>query len=290
MNFDVQWPLVLFGLLCGLGGTLAATCGVAQLAGKAKQGGFVASITALVLMVVGGLAVTAHLTLPLHAFYAVTNLLSFSGISVELMALAVAFVCVLAFAILLKRSKNETPLRVFAVLMIVSGLVLAFVCGHGYVIEARELWDTDLLPCAYLGTVMPAGAFLYVAIAVKKGAAPDEVKCRALSVYTCVSVALSVIFSIAYLAFLGADVLARNPFVSYGLVVLFGIVGTIACLAVYLRTDDAKVIFVVAVAGCVLALLGGLGIRMEMWIASDPYFYSFYYELENGTPILTDDY
>lgn len=287
MLIDIQWPLVLFGILCGMGGTLACSIGAAELMGRARQARFVASIVSLVLMVVGGLAVVAHLSMPLNAFYAVAHVFSFSGISVELIMLVITFVVMLVYAILLKRDVAPGAFKVLAVLAIVSGLVLAFVCGHGYVIQSREYWDTELLPLAYMGTVLPAGAFLHIALSAKLGVALEELK--GMKVYLVVSVAASIVTSAAYLLFLG-DAGGRNPLVSYGLIVVCGMVGELVCLAAFLKAPNANTVFLVAVVAVVLAVVAALGIRVEMWLTSDPYFNAFYWELENGTPILKDDY
>ncbi len=287
MLIDIQWPLVLFGILCGMGGTLACSIGVAELMGRARQARFVASIVSLALMVVGGLAVVAHLSMPLNAFYAVAHVFSFSGISVELIMLVITFVVMLVYAILLKRDVAPGAFKVLAVLAIVSGLVLAFVCGHGYVIQSREYWDTELLPLAYMGTVLPAGAFLHMALSAKLGAALEELK--GMKVYLVVSVAASIVTSAAYLLFLG-DAVGRNPLVSYGAIVVCGMVGELVCLTAFLKASNANTVFLVAVLAVVLAVVAALGIRVEMWLTSDPYFNAFYWELENGTPILKDDY
>ncbi len=287
MLIDIQWPLVLFGILCGMGGTLACSIGVAELMGRARQARFVASIVSLALMVVGGLAVVAHLSMPLNAFYAVAHVFSFSGISVELIMLVITFVVMLVYAILLKRDVAPGAFKVLAVLAIVSGLVLAFVCGHGYVIQSREYWDTELLPLAYMGTVLPAGAFLHMALSAKLGVALEELK--GMKVYLVVSVAASIVTSAAYLLFLG-DAGGRNPLVSYGMIVVCGMVGELVCLAAFLKAPNANTVFLVAVVAVVLAVVAALGIRVEMWLTSDPYFNAFYWELENGTPILKDDY
>ena len=287
MLIDIQWPLVLFGILCGMGGTLACSIGVAELMGRARQARFVASIVSLAFMVVGGLAVVAHLSMPLNAFYAVAHVFSFSGISVELIMLVITFVVMLVYTILLKRDVASGAFKVLAVLAIVSGLVLAFVCGHGYVIQSREYWDTELLPLAYMGTVLPAGAFLHMALSAKLGVALEELK--GMKVYLVVAVAASIVTSAAYLLFLG-DAVGRNPLVSYGMIVVCGMVGEFVCLAAFLKAPNANTVFLVAVVAVVLAVVAALGIRIEMWLTSDPYFNAFYWELENGTPILKDDY
>lgn len=286
MSFEVQWPLVFFSLLAGSGGTLACFLGLSELTGRAKEGRFVGSIVSLVLVVVGGCCSVLHLALPQNVMAAATNIFSFSGVSVELIMIGITFVVVFVYLVILVRVKNDTALKVFAVLGIVSGLVLAFVCGHGYVIESRHYWDTNLLPFAYLGSVLPVGAFAYLLIARIKGASLDDI--ASFRVWIVVAAVLSVVSMIAYMAFCGAEVLSRDLLNTVGLMVVCGMVGVVACTALSLKPSE-KTFTAVASVAVVLALLGGLGTRVLMWEASDGWFEAWYIE-ENNIMIGTDDY
>lgn len=85
---DIQWPLVLFSLIAGTGGSLFAFVALSELVGGKDKTRFAATVTALVLIVVGGCLSMLHLASPQNAFAALTNIFSFSGISIELMLLA----------------------------------------------------------------------------------------------------------------------------------------------------------------------------------------------------------
>ena len=84
---DIQWPLVLFSLIAGTGGSLFAFVALSELVGGKGKTRFAATVTALVLIVVGGCLSMLHLASPQNAFAALTNIFSFSGISIELMLL-----------------------------------------------------------------------------------------------------------------------------------------------------------------------------------------------------------
>lgn len=95
---EIQWPLVLFSLLAGTGGALAAFVGLAGLLGGTRKVRETAALCSIVLVVLGGCFSVLHLASPLHAISAVTNLLSFSGVSIELMLVGINLVVMAAMA------------------------------------------------------------------------------------------------------------------------------------------------------------------------------------------------
>lgn len=134
---DIQWPLVLFSLVAGTGGSLFAFVGLSELLGGSDKTRDAGAACSAVLLALGGCLSVLHLAAPLHAISAVTNLLSFSGISIELMLLGANFAIMVAYLLVRRRSKATAPLRVLSVLGIVLGLMLGYFCGHGYVIEGQ---------------------------------------------------------------------------------------------------------------------------------------------------------
>ncbi|MCD8199833.1 MAG: hypothetical protein LUD25_02595 [Coriobacteriaceae bacterium] len=287
MNLDIQWPLVLFSLIAGAGGALACFVGISELIGKARQARFIGIIVAIILTAVGGAFSLLHLQVPQNVMAAITNLGSFSGISLELMMVGLTIVIGIIYAILIKRDVAAVALKVFAVLSILSGLVLTFICGHGYVIESRAFWDTELLPLAYMGSSLPIGAFLFLAIAKGMKASTEDL--RGFRIYTIAAVVISVAFLAAYLIFVGADVAGRNILVSWIGVLVCGIVAVIVFLIVYLLNTNTKSFMPIVCIALAFAIIGAGSVRVMMWVASDPYFNAWYIEA-NDINILTDDY
>ena len=166
---DIQWPLVLFSLIAGTGGSLFAFVALSELVGGKDKTRFAATVTVLVLIVVGGCLSMLHLASPQNAFAALTNIFSFSGISIELMLLGLTFVAAAAYAIVVKRVRNAAAAEVLALVGGILGLALGYFCGHGYVIEAQPTWMHESLPLAYFGTSLACGAFAYDIIASRLG-------------------------------------------------------------------------------------------------------------------------
>uniref|UniRef100_UPI0022E02228 DmsC/YnfH family molybdoenzyme membrane anchor subunit n=1 Tax=Eggerthella sinensis TaxID=242230 RepID=UPI0022E02228 len=141
MEIGIQWPLVLFTLIAGAGFGLLATAGLAQLAAepgkKTKQ---IALIGAIVLLGVGGLMSVFHLAHPERFMGAIANLLSFSGIALELLGLAFGGVAALVF-LLVVSMENKAGEKVLAVCSILIGVAAAFLQGYAYFeVAAQPGW------------------------------------------------------------------------------------------------------------------------------------------------------
>lgn len=61
---DIQWSLVIFTVLTGLGGWLFFFVGLNVLLGKTDKGAFAGTVAALALAIVGGCASVTHLSHP----------------------------------------------------------------------------------------------------------------------------------------------------------------------------------------------------------------------------------
>ena len=140
----IQWPLVPFSMLAGCGGCCFAFAGVAGALGESTAVTLWATGISLVLVVVGAVCSMMHLATPRHAFAAVTHLLSFSGISVELIMLGVVSALMAAYGAACLWFDNELARLVLGIAGAVAGVVLAFVTGHGYLISSKPTWNTNV--------------------------------------------------------------------------------------------------------------------------------------------------
>lgn len=162
---EIQWSLVAFTTITAAAGWLAACTAAAEFMGKAKKASFVAAVAVLVLGAVGGLASVTHLS---H----VENIMGAfghptSGIFTE--ALLTVLLCAFAFiyALLVKREAGAGARKAAVVLLGIVGVILSFSVGMSYMMASRPSWNTPLLPVGYLGTAIPLGVAVYMAIARK---------------------------------------------------------------------------------------------------------------------------
>lgn len=266
---EIQWPLVLFSLTAGTGGSLFAFVGLSEFLGGSAKVRDVGAVCSLALIVIGGCFSVLHLASPLHAISAVTNLLSFSGISIELMLLGACFIVMAAYLAIRKRSSSAAAAKVLAAAGIVFGLMLGFFCGHGYVIEAQPTWNTETLPFAYLGTSLACGAFLFGILGAVKG---DGTELGGKSAIAALAAAIvAVVGMLAYVMHAGFAAMSSQALVFWGGVVVVGIVGTLV-VAVLGMTSAAKANqLALSSAGLACAAVGGIAIRALMWLCATGY-------------------
>lgn len=272
--FDIQWPLVLFSLLAGAGGL---AFGFAALSGLLKKGSirsrFIASIAAMVLMVLGGCFSLLHLALPQNVMAAVTNVFSFSGISIELVLLGVTFILALVYAIVLKRDVSDTARNVIGIIGIVAALALAFFCGHGYIMESRPMWRTELLPVAYLGTALATGSFLFGGIQAAFGDADDDIAGMFLPYLAASVVALvCVALYVAFIASMGA---LEGSAQLYAVGSVLCAIAAMACALFLRKSAGGKSAAVVLWCACACSFLAGIFIRCFMWTLSNGFMELF---------------
>lgn len=266
---EIQWPLVLFSLTAGTGGSLFAFVGLSEFLGGSAKVRDVGAVCSLALIVIGGCFSVLHLASPLHAISAVTNLLSFSGISIELMLLGACFIVMAAYLAIRKRSSSAAAAKVLAAAGIVFGLMLGFFCGHGYVIEAQPTWNTETLPFAYLGTSLACGAFLFGILGAVKS---DGTELGGKSAIAALAAAIvAVVGMLAYVTHVGFAAMSSQALVFWGGVVVVGIVGTLV-VAVLGMTSAAKANqLALSSAGLACAAVGGIAIRALMWLCATGY-------------------
>lgn len=280
----IQWPLVLFSMLAGCGGCCFAFAGVAGALGESTTVTFWATGISLVLVVVGAVCSMMHLATPRHAFAAVTHLLSFSGISVELIMLGVVSALMAAYGAACLWFDNELARLVLGIAGAVAGVVLAFVTGHGYLISSKPTWNTKKLPLAYTGTALVAGGFLYAVVSVATGGVwamelPVKLLLAVCAVFSAVTVA-------AYLGHLGMQTAKKNPTLFWVGIVVCGLVVPLACAAILLAPLPSMAFVAVAAVGFVAAMAGGLSLRMLMWIVGAGFLFFFEDAQANRSAIL----
>ncbi|MEI3548919.1 DmsC/YnfH family molybdoenzyme membrane anchor subunit [uncultured Adlercreutzia sp.] len=280
----IQWPLVLFSMLAGCGGCCFAFAGVAGALGESTTVTLWATGISLVLVVVGAVCSMMHLATPRHAFAAVTHLLSFSGISVELIMLGVVSALMAAYGAACLWFDNELARLVLGIAGAVAGVVLAFVTGHGYLISSKPTWNTKKLPLAYTGTALVAGGFLYAVVSVATGGVwamelPVKLLLAVCAVFSAVTVA-------AYLGHLGMQTAKKNPTLFWVGIVVCGLVVPLACAAILLAPLPSMAFVAVAAVGFVAAMAGGLSLRMLMWIVGAGFLFFFEDAQANRSAIL----
>lgn len=198
---DVQWPLLIFGLLAGLGMGCLGFVSASVFAGKFETLRVPGLLVALVALALGGLASALHMGNPARVLYILGNLSS--GITQELLATVVAGIVILALLVAVVKNASAGVLKALAVLGLVVAVVLPFITGHAYVQGSRPAWDTLLLPVMYVGAAGAMGLLaMYLLAAVKKVPA-DELALADKAAFVAM-----LVFAATIVLYLGAVALA----------------------------------------------------------------------------------
>ena len=189
---EVQWPLVFFTLFISIG---AGTFGVAGVLAGLKKGSsiqFLATITALVAIIIGGIASFLHLQHWDRAFNGFGHITS--GITQELIAIAVLVIFAIIYLVLARRGEMPVWAGWVAALLAV---IVVIVAALSYNMAARPVWNTPLLWLYYLSNaVLFGGLIVSLLLGLKKEAGEVAIK------VSLVGAALTLVSLVGYLIYI----------------------------------------------------------------------------------------
>ena len=238
---DIQWSLVLFTALTGMGGWLFFFICLNVFVRKTDKGAFAGTATALALTVVGGLASVTHLSHPDRMLGALQH--PTSGIFTEALLVGLLAIVMIAFLVMLRRGIDGGALKAVAVVGMALGALMSFMAGQ-----------------SYLMTAAASGAAAYlVLIAAQKA---DENACSLYGLMTLAAGCVALITVLAYGAVAGAFAGDAAPMTIAA--AAFGGVAPIAC-GFLARKKPGSAVALGAVA-LIAALIGSIAFRCAMWV------------------------
>ncbi|MCL1847660.1 MAG: dimethyl sulfoxide reductase anchor subunit [Coriobacteriia bacterium] len=262
----IEWPLVLFTVFAGAGAGVLAFAGLGEFLGAGKKARFIASILALVLLVVGGCLSLLHLGNASNFMAAATNLFSFSPISLELIFLGLGVVVAIIYLVLVNRESSAS--KALGVIGIVIGVLFCYASGHGYeVIAVRPAWSTPALTFSYALSALALGGFLFLALQMLFKDEATSVKKMAMVVL--VVAALETILYVAYGALAPLGESAAIFWV--GAVIVGGVVAVVAGVLAWMKNNAGM-----AWIGLLTVLIGAIAFRAVMWLAGSMLIPSFF--------------
>jgi DMSO reductase anchor subunit len=258
---DIQWPLVVFTLFTGTAGWAMFFTGLNEFTHKSDRSGFVPGIVSIALLAAGAIASTLHLSHPDRIMGALAH--PTSGIFTEFVLVMLLGISILVYLVCLKRGAQRV-VKVFAVSGMVFGVLISFMAGDSYIMASRAAWDTVLLPVAYLGTAIPAGAALYWALACRT---EDSIKMAAFASAIGGGVAL-----VTVLVYTTATGVITSTGAVYTPIVLCcsGLIPFVCGLIARKRPHPALMWTTL-----VFSLAGGFLFRIMMWVVGVA-FYNFF--------------
>lgn len=168
---EIQWPLLIFSILLGISSGMFVFLAIGEIKDKFKDVRFLGALIAFICLAVGGLASVLHMGHPERATHLLANI--GSGLSMELIAVALTGISALVYLILAKRNYAGAS-KAFGVITGFFGLVLPLVTGASYLMASRPAWDNFTLPLMYLGAGLAAGFLLMCALVLRSQKGKDE--------------------------------------------------------------------------------------------------------------------
>ncbi|MEQ3362173.1 dimethyl sulfoxide reductase anchor subunit family protein [Raoultibacter massiliensis] len=257
---SIQWSLVLFTALTGLAGWLFACVLISEWTNRAERTRFIAMLSGLVLMAVGGFASVLHLSHPENMLAALSH--PTSGIFIEAVLVGISALCAIVYLVLHARKASDTVRKVFLVISAIAGVALSFMAGSSYMMSSCPAWDTPLLPLGYLGTALAMGSLAYLALVGARGSKEDA------SFFAKVALAGSLVGVVlaALYVFMVPEVL--NAAGSWAIAAVVGNLAAAVCAGVAMKKPESAT--ALAAVGCVLALGAGMAFRCAMWLSMVP--------------------
>jgi anaerobic dimethyl sulfoxide reductase subunit C (anchor subunit) len=272
---DIQWPLVFFTLLTGLGAGTFIVVAATEWWGKMERTRMPGALTALAAMFLGGVASVLHLGHPERIFFALGHW--GSGIMFEMLTLGLTGLVTLVYILMLRSGYNAQVRKAVALIGLVVAVILAFGVGYSYVLAARPAWDTLVLPLVYLASAFVLGCLtMYVWAVVQK---EDDAAMRVMSRATLIVFAVQAFFLLVYVIAVAAAPYPDSsrsitrflvgdlaPMFWIGLVLIGLLVPFYLTIRFLTSQKPSFSPRLVAVGGLVCAIVGGLSFRILMYL------------------------
>lgn len=191
---ELQWPLIIFTTLTAWSAGLFATQAAYALKGHGGKAQLPAWITSAVLLAAGGIAVFFHLQHWERIFNGFGHLTS--GITQELIAIAVLAVVAVIYLVFLRKSDDGGSVPAWiAGLAIAMSAVLVAVMAHSYMMHSRPAWNNILWITYVLGNACAFGpaTMALISFAVSKAELP-----KAGSMLVLAGAAVNAVTTVAY--------------------------------------------------------------------------------------------
>jgi DMSO reductase anchor subunit len=269
---EVQWPLVFFTLLTGLGVGAFAFVAIAEWLGKAERTRLLGAITAIVAMAAGGIASIFHLGHIERIFNVLGNF--GSGLYQEMILMGLTGLAVLIYIIMLRKGSSAGARKAIALIGLVLAIMLSVAMGTSYVLTARPAWNTFLLPIVYVASAAVLGIFSMYVWASRK---EEKSTVTGVNKTTLIALIVQVVLVAGYIVFLAvapyadparspARLLAGDISVIFWLgIVMIGLVIPL-WLTAFHTARRILTPFTLAVVGLGCVLVGGIAFRVLMYI------------------------
>lgn len=158
----VEWSLLIYSVLVGIAIGPFAVMALTGCIGSDKALCKWGSALGLAAMALGGIAAFTHLKAPGNVTYIFTNLGSAMGL--EMLGTVVTGLIAALFAAQVWFDLWPGGRRIVAWLGLAASVISTLLLGHMYMLPARPMWNTWLLPLTFLTTSVVAGLVVMIVL------------------------------------------------------------------------------------------------------------------------------
>jgi len=271
---DIQWPLVFFTLLTGLGAGTFMVVAVGEWTGKLEKTRMPGAITAFVALLAGGVASIFHLGHLERIFNALGHF--GSGITQEMLMVGLTGLAALVYIVMLRTGYSAQVRKIVAGIGLVLGVIMACAVGYSYVLPARPAWNTLLLPLLYLASAVVMGSFvIYLWTVLRK----EDAALKTIDRATMIALAVQTVLILTYLLYI-ASAPFQNPNRSVtrlligdlapvfwlGLVLIGLLIPLFLTFRILTAQKPSFSPMLVAVVGLICVVVGAIAFRAPMYL------------------------
>ena len=271
---EIQWALVFFTLLTGLGAGTFMIVAISEWRGVEERVRMPAAVTAFIAVFAGAVASVFHLGHAERIFNALGHF--GSGVTSEMILVGFTLLAILVYIVMLRVGYTASARKVVATIGLLLAVLLALGQGMTYVLPSRPAWNIWLVPLLYIASAVVLGLFTWNLWTVtrKEDTAILQIVNRlalaAVAIETAIVIAYGFYIAVAPfpdpLRSVGRIVGGDLSLAFWGGVVVLGLAvpAALTARALYQKNADLRSP-AMAVIGLVAVVAGGIAFRALMY-------------------------
>lgn len=263
---EIQWSLVLFTAISGIGACFFGASCLQALLKKGEMPTKLECIVAFVLVAVGGSISVTHI---IHHLDRIVAALSHptSGIFIEALFTGIFCAIIAVYFIMVLKNVAERPRKIVAAIAIVVAVIYAFECGNSYNMTSRPAWTTYALPLGYCLTAVGGGCALNLLL---KGLVKEtEERCAFSALIALAGAVLGLLGTAIFAIGAAGYIMTAEGALTWAVI---SVVLELAAIIASVLCWNKKPGLAVSVGACITAcgFVYAIGFRVLMWNVGTP--------------------
>jgi len=251
---SIQWTLVIFKLLAGVGGGILGFVGLSEFFGRKTDNNRKVLLVSIGLLLIAGCAVLVHVGKPAGIMAVVRNLSVSSPLSWEFISFAAAIL--VSIVLLVPKKSNKALGKTLGIIAIIVALAVGFTTGYSHIaMVGMRSWHNPIIPACFLTSALLLGGLVCAAISGKENPEKDR------KLFTTIIITLAVLATISYCVYGFTTNLGDYALIYWSATPLLGGALCVAS-AIMMKIKDSALWLSIAVGS---ALVGSVVFRALIW-------------------------